>query len=286
VDLDVPPLSDVAVSVFVPGATGPATWHFEALQTSYVSPSGDFTGSTIMPFISTTHFVDTLGNEHDAWFWLAGVEVMASKKTGAIVAFGDSITDGARSGTDANNRWPDHFARRLMAHPGNHKMGVLNAGISGNKLLNDIIGPGGLARFERDVLAQTGVTHVVVLLGNNDLLFVFSPADFVTVDQIIAGHRQLIQRAHARGLKIYGGTLTPFEGFFFSTPQKEEMRQQINQWIRESGEFDAVIDFDAVLRDDDFPARLNGDFDSGDHLHPNADGYQAMADAIDLDLFK
>jgi lysophospholipase L1-like esterase len=286
VKLEVPPLSDIAVSLFVPGATGPATWHFEALQTSYVSPPGDFTASTVMPFISTTHFQDSFGTEHDAWFWLAGVEVMASKQTGAIVILGDSVTDGTRSTPDANNRWPDYLARRLMDYSGNHKMGVLNAAISGNKLLNDIIGPSGLARFERDVLAQTGVTHVIVLLGNNDLLFVFSPADFVTVDQIIAGHRQLIQRAHARGLKIYGGTLTPFEGFFFHTPQKEQMRQQINRWIRESGEYDAVIDFDAVLRDEDLPARLDDDYDSGDHLHPNDLGYRAMADAIDLRLFK
>jgi lysophospholipase L1-like esterase len=127
---------------------------------------------------------------------------------------------------------------------------------------------------------------VIVLLGNNDLLFVFSPADFVTADQIIAGHRQLIQRAHSRGLKIYGGTLTPFEGFFFHTPQKEEMRQQVNKWIRESGEYDAVIDFDEVVRDPISPARLLPAYDSGDHLHPNELGYKAMADAIDPNLFK
>ena len=155
VDLDVPALGDLAVSIFVPGSTGPATWHFVALQTSYVSPPGDFTASAVMPVDSTTL----------AWFWLAGVEVMASKQTGAIVTFGDSITDGTGSTPDTNNRWPDHLARRLMAQPGNHKMGVLNEGIAGNRLLHDVIGPNALARFDRDVLTQTGVTHVIVLLG-------------------------------------------------------------------------------------------------------------------------
>ncbi|MCI0626362.1 MAG: SGNH/GDSL hydrolase family protein [Acidobacteria bacterium] len=165
-------------------------------------------------------------------------------------------------------------------------MGVLNEGIAGNKLLSGIIGPNALARFDRDVLSQTGVTHVIVLMGNNDILFVFSPADVVTVDQIIEGHRQLIRRAHARGLKIYGGTLTPFGGFFFSTPQKEVMRQAVNTWIRTSGEYDGVIDFDEVTRDPSSPTRLLPLYDSGDHLHPNNAGYEAMGNAIDLKLFK
>jgi lysophospholipase L1-like esterase len=229
-----------------------------------------------MPVDSTTQ----------AWFWLAGVEVMASKQTGTIVTLGDSVTDGTRSTPDANNRWPDHLARRLMAQPGNHKMGVLNEGIAGNKLLHDIIGPNALARFDRDVLAQTGVTHVIVLLGNNDILFVFSPADVVTVAQIIEGHRQLIRRAHARGLKIHGGTLTPFGGFFFDSPEKESQRQEVNDWIRTSGEYDAVIDFDEVTRDPSFPARLLPLYDSGDHLHPNDLGYKVMGNAIGLKLFK
>jgi lysophospholipase L1-like esterase len=173
-----------------------------------------------------------------------------------------------------------------MALPGNHKLGVLNEGIAGNKLLNDIIGPNALARFDRDVLSQTGVTHVIVLIGNNDILFVFSSADVVTVDQIIEGHRQLIRRAHARGLKIHGGTLTPFGGFFFSSPAKEAMRQAVNAWIRNSGEYDAVIDFDSVVRDPNSPAQLLPTYDSGDHLHPHDLGYEAMANAIDLKLFK
>jgi lysophospholipase L1-like esterase len=272
VDLDVPELSDLAVSIFVPGVTGPATWHFVSLQTSYISPPGDFTASAVMPVASATQ----------AWFWLAGVEVMASKQTGAIATFGDSITDGTQSTPNTNNRWPDHLAQRLMAHPGNHKMGVLNAAISGSRVLHDGIGPNGLARFDRDVLTQTGVTHVIVLLGNNDFLFVFSPADVVSADQIIQGHMQLIERARARGLKIYGGTLTPFEGFFFSSPEKEAKRQAVNAWIRSTDAYDGVIDFDEILRDPSFPARLLPLYDSGDHLHPNDLGYEVMGNAINL----
>jgi lysophospholipase L1-like esterase len=276
VQLEVPALSDLAVSVLVPESTGPATWHFVASQSSYISPPGDFTASADMPVAATTQ----------AWFWLAGVDVIASKRTGGVVTFGDSVTDGTRSTPDTNNRWPDHLARRLVDQPGNHYMGVLNEAISGNRLLNDGIGPNGLARFDRDVLTQTGVTHVIVLLGNNDILFVFSAAEFVTVDRIIQGHRQLIARAHARGLKIYGGTLTPFGGFALSSSLKEEMRQKVNDWIRASGEYDDVIDFDEVLRDPSDPTRLVPLYDSGDHLHPNDLGYEAMGNAIDLRLFK
>jgi lysophospholipase L1-like esterase len=279
VDLVVPALGDLAVSIFVPGVTGPATWHFVSLQTSYVSPPGDFTGSDVMPVAGTTQ----------AWFWLAGVEVMAPRQTGAIVTFGDSVTDGTRSTPDTNNRWPDHLARRVMAQPGNQKMGVLNAAITGNRLLHDIIGPNGLARFDRDVLAQTGVTHVVVLLGNNDLVFgEFFPSDAVTIDQVIQGQRQLIERAHTRGLSIYGATLTPLKGSVsdFVLSVIEPKRQAINEWIRTSGAYDAVIDFDQLMRDPNFPARLLPLYDSGDHLHPNDAGYEVMGNAIELKLFK
>lgn len=290
VAVDVPPLADLAVSIFVPGSTGPTSWHFEALQTAYVSPAGDFTESIDMPFVSTTRYPGPDGLEHDAWFWLAGVEVLAPNQTGAVAILGDSVTDGSRSTPDTNNRWPDHLAHRLIAVHGNHGIGVLNLGIAGNRLLNEIIGPNALARYDRDILAQTGVTHVIASLGNNDILFVFSPADVVSVDQIIAGHRQLIRRARARGLRIYGATLTPFGGFPFASAAKESKRQAVNHWIRTSGEYDAVIDFDTVLRDLNDPTRLRSDaeitYDSGDHLHPSDAGYQAMANAIDLALFK
>lgn len=289
VDLDVPALGDLAVSLFVPGPTPLASWHPEALQTSYVSPAGDFTDSIDMPFISTTEYLAPNGTPHHAWYWLAGVEVTASKRTGAVAILGDSVTDGTRSTPDLNNRWTDHLARRLMTVNGNHRTGVLNQGVAGNKLLNEIVGANSLARYEGDVLAQSGLTHVIAFLGNNDILFVFSPADLVSVDQIIAGHRQLIRRARTRGLTIFGATLTPFGGFLLSSPEKEGKRQAVNHWIRTSGEYDAVIDFDAVLRDPNDPTRLRSDdlidYDSGDHLHPNDAGYEAMGAAIDLALF-
>jgi lysophospholipase L1-like esterase len=282
VELNVPELSDIAVSLFVPGNTGPATWHFEGRQTSFISPPGDFTASVAMPVSSTTL----------ARFWLAGVEVVVSKQTGAIVALGESIVDGSQSTVDANTRWPDQLARRLLAQPGNRAMGVLNEGLAGNRLLHDFLGPNALARFDRDVLAQTGVTHILVQHGANDI-FTLNPAEEVTVEQIIQGHRQLIQRAHAKGLKIFGCTLTPVEGFLLPgtpfpvfSPAKEVKRQLVNAWIRTSREYDSVIDFDLVLRDPNSPTKILPFYDSGDHGHPNDSGYEALANAIDLRLFR
>jgi lysophospholipase L1-like esterase len=288
VELNVPDLSDLAVSIYVPGNTGPATWHFEGRQTSFISSPGDFTANAVMPVSSTTL----------ARFWLAGVDVIASKQTGAIVALGDSITDGSQSTQlppplqlDANARWTDQLAQRLLEQPDNRAMGVLNEGIAGGRLLHDSLGPNALARFDRDVLAQTGVTHVIVELGDNDI-FTLNPAEEVTIAEIIQGHKQLIQRAHAKGLRIFGCTLTPHEGFLLPgtpfpvfSPAKEVKRQAVNAWIRTSGEYDAVLDFDRVLRDPNSPSKILALYDSGDHGHPNDAGYQALADTIDLRLF-
>ena len=279
VDLDVTAFSDLAVSLFLPDDTGPATWHLEALQTSYISPPGNFTASRAMPVALTTQ----------SWFWLAGVEVTAPRQTGVIVAIGDSITDGTSSTPDTNNRWPNLLARRLLAGPGNLKMGVVNEGILGNRVLQDIIGTNILARFDRDVLVQTGVTHVIVLEGINDIGFRAFGFAAPTAAQIIAGHKQLIERAHARGLLIFGGTLPPFEGADipgYFTPKGEAKRRAVNHWIRTSGAYDAVIDFDTAVRDPNHTTRLLPVYDSGDHLHLSDAGYQAMADAIDLKLFK
>jgi lysophospholipase L1-like esterase len=281
VELNVPDLCDLAISLFVPGNTGPAAWHFEGRQTSFISPPGDFTASAVMPVSSTTQ----------ARFWLAGVDVLASGGTTAIVSIGDSITDGSQSTVDANARWTDQLARRLLAHPGSPETGVVNEGIAGGRLLHDSLGPNALARFDRDVLSQTGVKYVIVQLGGNDI-FTVNPVEEVTVDQVIQGHRQLIQRAHANGLKIFGCTLTPVEGFLLPgtpipvfSPAKEVKRQAVNAWIRSSGEYDAVIDFDLVLRDPNSPSKILVVLDSGDHGHPTDAGYQALANAISLRLF-
>jgi lysophospholipase L1-like esterase len=281
VRLEVPALSDLAVSIFVPENTGPASWHFESRQTSYVSVAGDFTSSGLLPSVAMPV----------AWFWLAGVEIAGSGQTGAVVVFGDSITDGTHSTQDANKRWTDQLAQRLAALSGNRSMSILNEGIAGGRLLRDSLGPSGLARFDRDVLAQTGVTHVIVQMGGNDI-FTLNPAEDVTADQVIQGHKQLIERAHAQGLKIYGCTLGPVEGFLLPgtplpvfSPAGEAKRQAVNAWIRLSGEYDGVIDFDRVLRDPSAPSKILPSLDSGDHAHPTDAGYKALADAIDLKLF-
>lgn len=266
VELGVPALADLAVSIYLPDDTPATTTHAVALQTSYISPPGDYTDAIAMPVMSTTQ----------SWFFLTGVEVEASERTGAIVAIGDSITDGNGSTPNTNNRWPNHLAERLLARHGNHKRAVLDAGISGNRVLSDGAGVNALARFDHDVLVQPGVTHVIVLEGINDSGSVF------IADQIVAGLGQLIERAHERGLKIFGGTLTPAG----SSGTREANRQAVNDWIRTGGAFDAVIDFDEALRDPDNPTFFLPIYDSGDHLHPSNAGYQAMADAIDLSLFR
>jgi lysophospholipase L1-like esterase len=283
VKLDVPALADLAVSLYLPGTTGQATWHAAAFSTNYISKAGDFTGAADLPVDHTV----------TSWFYLTDVEVKSSKDTLAIVTFGDSITDGTRSTPDTNHRWPNLLAGRLAE---NHiKLSVVDEGIAGNRVLHDFVGPNALARFDRDVLAQPGVGYVTVLLGINDigdigrLPAVAQPGrgpQPVSVDEIIAGHRQMVTRAHEQGLKIVGCTLTPFEGAAYFTPEGETKRQAVNKFIRTGGAYDGVIDFDAVVRDPAHPARFLAMYDSGDHLHPNDAGYKAMADAIDLSLFK
>jgi lysophospholipase L1-like esterase len=281
VELRVPALGDLAISVYLPGDTGPATFHAEGKQTSYISPTGDFTGTMVFPIGSTTL----------SSFFLANVEVKDVKEGKAIVTLGDSITDGTNSTPDTNHRWPNFLADRLQATHGDQDLGVLDQGVSGNRILHDIAGTNALARLDRDVLAQTGVKYVTVLLGINDIGFSGIPGftdQAVSAGDIIAGLTQIIERAHAKGLKIFGCTLTPFEGTFpgYYTPEGEIKREAVNEWIRTSGAYDAVIDFEAAVRDPSHPTRMLPAYDSGDHLHPNDAGYQAMANAIDLSLFR
>jgi lysophospholipase L1-like esterase len=276
VKLDVPALSDLAVSLYLPGPTGQATWHAAAFSTNYISKAGDFTGAADLPVDHTV----------TSWFYLTDVEVKSSKDTLAIVTFGDSITDGTRSTPDTNHRWPNLLAERLAEH--HIKLSVVDEGIAGNRILHDLAGPNALARFDRDVLTQAGAGYVTVLLGINDIgrSATGQPPQPVSADEIIAGHRQMITRAHQQGLKIVGCTLTPFEGAAYFSTEGETKRQAVNKFIRAGGAYDAVIDFDAVVRDPAHPERFLAMYDSGDHLHPNDAGYKAMADAIDLSLFK
>ena len=199
------------------------------------------------------------------------------------MTLGDSITDGTASGTDTNNRWPDQLARRLLG--ANLRVAVLNAGIGGNRVLGDGNGVSALARFDRDVLAQPGVRHVIVLEGINDIGGARDNPSPGARD-LIAAHRQLIERAHAHGLKIYGATLTPFEGANYYTAAGEAKRQALNDWIRTGKAYDAVFDFDAAVRDPAHPARTLPQYDAGDHLHLNAAGYKVVADTIDLGVFR
>jgi lysophospholipase L1-like esterase len=235
-----------------------------------------------------------VAGEIQSWQFLSGVEVMAPAETTVLVAFGDSITDGAASTPDTNRRWPNFLARRLAERPDAPPVAVLDQGISGNRVLHDVIGQNALARFDRDVLAWPGVTHVIVLEGINDIGFAaiqgapFGDAvdtSVVTADDLIAGYRQLIARAHAHGITIVGGTLTPYLGAGYASDEGEQTRQAVNAWIRDSGEWDAVIDFDAAVRDPASPGRMQEALQSGDWLHPSDAGYEAMAAAIDLSIF-
>jgi lysophospholipase L1-like esterase len=276
VSLTVPALADVAIDVYLPGdtaaSTSPLTTHASALQTSYVF-AGNQTGKIDLPEPTTT----------SAWFFLARVEVAAPQQVGAVVTIGDSITDGSRSTPNTNNRWPDHLARRLQAQ--RMTIGVLNEGIAGNRTLSDGAGVSLLARFDRDVLAQAGVTHAVVFESINDIgLGRANPCP--SAADLIAAQQQLIERAHARGIKIFGATLTPFEGAAYWTAEGEAKRQALNTWIRTGKAYDGVIDFDAAVRDPSAPTKLQSQFNPGDNLHLNDAGYQAMANAIDLALFK
>lgn len=278
VDLPVPPLTDLAISVYVPEKTGPPTWHWTGLHPVYVAGPGNVTSKESLP----------VADKLQSWYWLTSVIVAAPYRTHALVAFGDSITDGARSTVDADHSWPSDLARRLLAPgAGGPQLAVLDAGISGNRILHDLVGPNALARFGRDVLAQPGVRDVIVLEGINDIGFSNAPGQSdqaVSAEDLIAGLRQIVERAHVAGLRVFGGTLTPFEGATYYSQAAEAKRQAVNAWIRTGGAFDGVIDFEAAVRDPAHPGTFLAAYDSGDHLHPNDAGYAAMADAVRLAL--
>jgi len=281
VELSVPPLADLAISFHLPdevSANFTITGRYSR-QTNYISPPGNFVADRVMP----------VGSLSDQWFFLCGVDVLGSREAGGVVALGDSLTDGNISTIDGYCRWPDQLARRLVAR-GGRPIGIVNNGLGGNRILHDIRGDSGLRRFDRDVLAQPGVTHAIVMLGTNDLRNRWAkPEEEVTAEQMIAGLRQMTVRAHSAGIKLVGATLTPFgnETFLANAwnPTRERHRVTVNAWIRESGAFDGIADFDAALRDPKIPTQMRGVNDCGDGLHPSDSGYCKMGDAIDLALF-
>ncbi len=249
-----------------------------ARQTNYISPAGNFADATVMP----------VGNLTDQWFFVSGIDVVAPNEAGGVVALGDSLTDGNISTIDAFCRWPDQLARRLAERRG-RPMGVMNQGLGGNRILHDIRGDSGLRRFDRDVLAAPGVTHAIVMLGTNDLRNRWAkPEEEVTGEQMIAGLQQMAVRAQTAGIKIIGATLTPFGNETFMAnawnPTREKHRVAVNEWIRNSGAFDGVADFDAAIRDPEIPTQMRAVDDCGDGLHPSDSGYCKLGDAIDLAL--
>ncbi|HEV2578345.1 MAG TPA: SGNH/GDSL hydrolase family protein [Acidobacteriaceae bacterium] len=277
--LNLPPLGDLAITIFVPGQTvSTITQHSFADDTNYELAgnqltSADFSGATTVR----------------SWPFLKAVEVLAPRDAGAIVCFGDSITDGAHSTPDKNMRWPDVLARRLQADKKTARLGVLNEGIGGNRLLHDVTGPNALERFDRDVLDQSGVKYLIILEGINDIGHAYDPEkpyDVVTAEQLQMALSQLVDRAHAHGIKVIGATLTPYVGAKYQSPQGEKVREAENDFILHSGKFDGVIDFAKATADSADPTHFAASAGSTDNLHPGDSGYQTMGDSIDLKLFR
>jgi lysophospholipase L1-like esterase len=283
IDGPVAPLSDIAITLHTDAAPTPETGHPGSRATSYYV-HGDS--------VSSANLTDPKHVDH--WYFLSAIDVLAAPGSALIVALGDSITDGHGATTNGNDRWTDDLARRLQADPKLHNIGVSNQGIGGNHLLIDGLGPNVLARFDRDVLAPAGVRWLIVFEGVNDLGGLAIRGEVPEADhnalvqRVLAAYEQIILRAHAHGLRVFGATITPYtgSGYYHPGPLSEADRQAVNSWIRAAGNFDAVIDFDAAVRDPQHPDRLLPPYDCGDHLHPSPAGYKAMADSIPLSLFK
>jgi len=275
VAMDLPKVAELAVSVYVSGDTGPADVHSLGLHTTWVSQAGDFTGAA--------SFTDP--EKTQSWYWVSEVDVQAPAAAATIIAFGDSITDGATSTPDTDRSWPSYLAQRIAANPATANIAVVNQGISGNKVLSDGAGVSALARFDRDVLAVPGAKWLMILEGINDINGAARPTPGtwpITADDLIGAMKQMITKAHDHGIQVIGCTLTPFGN---ATDSAEAMRTRLNDFIRNGGMFDKVVDFDAVIRDPASPRQFKAGYNNTDKLHPNDAGYKAMADAIDLSMF-
>jgi lysophospholipase L1-like esterase len=280
VDLATPNFADLAVSLFVPlQRISNVSVHSAAQQTNYIQTGNEVSAPRLSAAVTTP-----------SWFFLKGVDVLpVAPQAASVVAFGDSITDGAATTENQNHRWPDYLAVRLHNNPATANLSVLNEGIGGNCVLITCVGPNLLARFDRDVLAQSGVRYVIVLESINDIGSLHNPnqPDYqLTAEDLEQGLSQLVARAHQRGIKVFGATLTPYQGAGYATEKGEQIREAVNKWILTSGVFDGAIDFDKATRDPNHPLAFASQYDSGDHLHPKDAGYSAMADSIDLGLFQ
>jgi lysophospholipase L1-like esterase len=278
----VTPLADVAVTFYLELPPTRATGHPGSRATSYYEHGNAVSAATLSDAKRVDH-----------WYQISEIDVQAAPGAAKVVALGDSITDGHGATTNGNDRWTDVLAQRLQGSPDTRNVGVSNQGIGGNHLLTDGLGPNALARFDRDVLAPAGVRWVIVFEGVNDLGGLARDGEVsvaehaAQVQRVLAAYQQIVTRAHAHGLRVYGATITPYVGstYYHPGPLSESDRQAVNQWIRGSGHFDAVIDFDSVLRDPEHPDRLLPGYDCGDHVHPSPAGYRAMGNAVSLALF-
>jgi lysophospholipase L1-like esterase len=280
VNLPTQAFADLAISLFLPlQRISDVSVHSSAQQINYIQTGNEVSASRLTAPVTTP-----------SWYFLKGIDVQpVAPQAAAIVAFGDSITDGAHATDNLNHRWPDGLAVRLHNNPATAHLSVLNEGIGGNCVLINRVGPNALARFDRDVLAQSGVRYVIVLEGINDIGMLHTPnrPDYhPTAEDIEQGLSQLVARAHQHGIKVFGATITPYQGATYATDKGEKIRQAVNTWILTSGVFDGAIDFDKATRDPAHPLAFASQYDSGDHLHPKDAGYAAMADSIDLSLFR
>lgn len=270
-DYNLSKLTNIAITINFGAVPNDLTGHPGSRTTSYISPNSSVDVARMESITTTDH-----------WYVISGIDVLSEANEVAVVALGDSITDGRGSITNQNNRWTDVLAKRLQEHSQTSHVAMLNHGIGGNAVLGGGLGPTTYSRFERDVLEQAGVRYLIILAGVNDI---GGSNSLVTADDLITAYKIFISKARQNDILVYGGTILPFGGSGYYTPIREEIRQKVNDWIRTSGEFDAVIDFDLALRDPDDPVRLYRAYDDGDHLHPNVAGYQQMGSIIDLTLF-